>query len=196
MMGLFQNNNSWAVNRRVYGRQRFRSHGYPSNFFVFCGIFLSPRLGHHTPKAYLSIRFETFRLPTGYGHQVLLLNCKYKKHKLISYKLLRWNFHKVNRCRYIDLTYMRITPELVDGNAHNSCDRIVKTILSCALKIFPSGQVKKHRPFWNNELQTLKQIRDDARKKTARFRHIVPFGSAHTVLAYVSIRPNYGNILK
>ncbi|GFQ66482.1 putative RNA-directed DNA polymerase from transposon BS [Trichonephila clavata] len=47
-------------------------------------------------------------------------------------------------------------------NADRAVDKFTEIILACAVSCIPRGQRKKFSPFWNKELQTLKENRDKA----------------------------------
>ncbi|GFQ93063.1 uncharacterized protein TNCT_603191 [Trichonephila clavata] len=51
-------------------------------------------------------------------------------------------------------------------NADRAVDKFTEIILACAIACIPRGQREKFTPFWNKELQTLKENRDKARNTT------------------------------
>ncbi|GFQ85866.1 reverse transcriptase domain-containing protein [Trichonephila clavata] len=50
-------------------------------------------------------------------------------------------------------------------NADRAVDKFTEIILACAISCIPRGKRKKFSPFWNKELQTLKENRDKARNR-------------------------------
>ncbi|GFQ87739.1 uncharacterized protein TNCT_143501 [Trichonephila clavata] len=50
-------------------------------------------------------------------------------------------------------------------NPDRAVDKLTEIILACAISCIPRGQRKKFSPFWNKELQTLKENRDKTQNR-------------------------------
>ncbi|GFQ72556.1 uncharacterized protein TNCT_37381 [Trichonephila clavata] len=105
--------------------------------------------------------------PGGAGHKLLVaeLNSGFGRYR--EPRFPHWNLKKENWTRYQELTDYLVREVMTDetDNADRSVDKFTEIILACAISCIPRGQRKKFSPFWNKELQILKENRDKARNR-------------------------------
>lgn len=101
----------------------------------------------------------------GCSHRLMYLQVRYKSPQPKPCKLARWNFKKTQCNKYSQLSDYYVNEDLVNDNPDVYTDLFVTGILRATKESIPRGQVKKHLPFWNESLDTLK-----AEGNTARFR--------------------------
>ncbi|GFR19322.1 hypothetical protein TNCT_625641 [Trichonephila clavata] len=136
-------------------------------FFSFGGATSHPDLVLAHPNLLNQITHMLLSAPGGAGHKLLVaeLNSGFGRYR--EPRFPRWNLMKANWTRYQELMDYLVREVMTDetDNTDRAVDKFTEIILACAILCIPRGQRKKFSPFWNKELQTLKENRDKARNR-------------------------------
>jgi hypothetical protein len=118
------------------------------------------------------IRASTKRIildDPGSGHKPVIAKITLIQQQRISDSYIRtfWNFKKANWINFTDMLEINLHQERIDFSQHQ--DKIGKvinsSIINCAQDCIPRGRVKRHKCFWTDYLETLKNQREYLRKR-------------------------------
>jgi ribonuclease HI len=135
----------------------------PYTFLSFKGSQSRPDLAFCHSSMLQDTTQTNLESPTGAGHKVISI----KRERVPSDQMevkTTWNFKKGKWKEYRAQTEQHFEERVESDNVDREYKDIVDIIHDAARKWIPRGKNRKYKPFWNKELQTLKENRDAARK--------------------------------
>jgi hypothetical protein len=79
-----------------------------------------------------------------------------------------WNFRKANWVEFQDQVEIKMSTINTEESAHKMVKSFCKIIQQSAKENIPRGKPFKYKPFWTQELNKQKKIRDRAKQKTEK----------------------------
>ena len=76
-----------------------------------------------------------------------------------------WNFREANWIKFQDQVETKLSTMNTKESAHKMLKAFCEIIQQSAKENIPRGKPCKYKPFWSQELNDQKKIRDRARKK-------------------------------
>jgi len=81
-----------------------------------------------------------------------------------------WNFRKANWTKFQDQLETKTNTINAEESAHKMLKIFCKIIQQSAKENIPRGKPRKYKPFWTQELNEQKKIRDQARQKAEKLK--------------------------
>jgi Endonuclease-reverse transcriptase len=105
-------------------------------------------------------------LPNGHDHKVIKIIVQTRSiTNEKKYSLPSWNFKKANWKLYGDITDELIHHGILGMNVHEAEKNLSSSIFYAAKHSIPRGIVRDYKPYWNDELTRLTELRDRALKE-------------------------------
>lgn len=101
--------------------------------------------------------------PGDFGHKILKLVITRDSSCPKEPRFTRWNLRKAKWDLFSKLSDQEIKEDLIQGSVDAAFNNICTAVLKCATQAIPRGCVKRYSPFWNEDLQRLKEERNIAR---------------------------------
>ena len=104
----------------------------------------------------------------GSGHRIVSADILIPRRSIIrNTTKTPWNFRKAKWSEFTNALETEL--EMKNFDFTQTCDQIShlinNVVIHCAKKFVPSGKQRQYKPFWNEDLQKLKENREDLRKK-------------------------------
>jgi hypothetical protein len=79
-----------------------------------------------------------------------------------------WNFKNANWTKFQDQVETKMSTINAEEGAHKMLKTLCKIIQQCAKENIPRGKPRKYKPFWTQELNEQKKIRDQGRQNAEK----------------------------
>ena len=105
----------------------------------------------------------------GSGHKPVIAKITLTQQQRILSPYIRtsWNFKKANWKSFTDMLEINLHQERMDFSQHpDKISEVINSIIiNCAKACIPRGRVKRYKCFWTDDLETLKNQRENLRKR-------------------------------
>ncbi|GFX43801.1 hypothetical protein TNCV_4110801 [Trichonephila clavipes] len=119
-------------------------------FLSYRGASSHPDLLLAHPNLTHFVYHHLIQAPGGAGHKILFVIIS-NPGETHAPRVTRWNFKKANWQKYASLTNTLLGNCLIDLNNDKALDKIITTILTCAIVCIPKGHIINRKTFWNDE---------------------------------------------
>jgi len=99
----------------------------------------------------------------GSHHRAVLVSISLKVPTNKPNTRITWNFRKANWTKFQDQVETKLSTINTEESAHKMLKNFCKIIQQSAKGNIPRGKPSKYKPFWTQELNEQKNIRDQAR---------------------------------
>jgi len=123
----------------------------------------------------------------GSSHQAVLITILLKVPTNKPNTCVTWNFRKANWIKFQDQVEIKTSTINIEESAHKILKTFCKMIQQSAKENIPRGKQCKYKPFWTQELNEQKNIRDRARQKAEKSKlqeDVVAWGKEKTQLKH------------
>jgi hypothetical protein len=139
----------------------------PSTYLHFNGAQTTPDLLLVPSDISASTKRITLDDPRS-GHKPVIAKITLTQQQRIldSYIRTSWNFKKAKWRSFTDMLAVNLDQERTDFSQHpNKIGKVINSsIINCAAACIPRGRVKRHKCFWTDDLETLKNQLEYLRK--------------------------------
>jgi ribonuclease HI len=134
----------------------------PLTFLAYGGSLSRPDLAFCHANLVSSMQQENAECPSGAGHKILLITRNNIERSQANTRI-SWNFKKAKWREFTLNTEEKFKAREKTNNVDTEHKEIVKILQEAAKKYIPRGKVPYYKPYWNGELQALKDERDKLR---------------------------------